>query len=155
MFVINNKPTEYDFGGSRTRLLVPGEQTGGAWCMLEIFAPAGRSTPTHRHEREDETLMLLEGQLEVVVDGAPHRLKPGENVVLGRGTTHQFVNRGATTAHYLLICSPAGFDRFVAASSDAYDSTVAPVPPNDAAKTRMRAAAIEFGIDIVPPAEKN
>jgi quercetin dioxygenase-like cupin family protein len=155
VFVINQKPAEYDFGGSHTRLVVPGEQTGGAWCMLEIFAPAGRATPVHRHEREDETLMLLDGDLEVMVDGTRHRLKPGENVVLGRGTTHQFTNRGTTTAHYLLICSPAGFDRFVAASSDAYDGAVASVPPSDTAKARMRAVAREFGIDIVQPASQS
>ncbi|WP_148669154.1 cupin domain-containing protein [Burkholderia pyrrocinia] len=151
MFILNQTPAEYDFGGSRTRLVVPGEHTGGAWCMLEIFAPAGRATPVHRHEREDETLILLSGDLEVVVDGTPHHLHPGENVVLGRGTTHQFVNRGATTAHYLLVCSPAGFDRFVETCSDTYDGAAVPAPPTDASKTRMREAASRFGIVLIPP----
>jgi uncharacterized cupin superfamily protein len=151
VFVLNDKPVEYDFGGSRTRLLVSGEHTEGAYCMLEIFAPAGRATPMHRHEREDETLFMLDGELEVMVDGTPHRLLSGSTIVLPRGTQHQFINRTEQTAHYLLICTPAGFERFVDACTDAHTEPVTPQAPSDADKARMRAAAADFGITLIPP----
>jgi quercetin dioxygenase-like cupin family protein len=151
MFVINRTPTEYDFGGSRAKLLVSGEHSDGAYCMLEFFSPAGRATPTHRHQHEDETVLMLNGELDVNIEGTPHRLRPGDAVLLRRGTTHQLVNRSDHTAHYLVICAPAGFDRFVDACADVLSGPLDPQPPSEAAKARMRAAAPQFGITLLPP----
>jgi uncharacterized cupin superfamily protein len=151
VLTLNNQPVEYDFGGSRTRLLVSGEQTAGAHCMFEITAPAGRATPMHRHTHEDETLHILDGEMEVIVDGAPHKLPIGSTIVLPRGSTHQFVNRTDQSARYLLVCTPAGFDGFVGACAEASDEAVEPKPPTDADKARMRAAAAQFGITLIPP----
>ncbi|WP_162600670.1 cupin domain-containing protein [Paraburkholderia sp. C35] len=151
MFVLNDKPVEYDFGGSRTRLLVSGDQTGNAYCMLELFSPAGRASPMHRHQHEDETLHMLDGELEVIVDGAPQCLRPGSMLVLPRGTEHQIINRTGQTAHYLVICTPAGFERFVDTCADAQTGPVEARIPTDADKVRMRDAATQFGITLLPP----
>ncbi|AJK46697.1 cupin [Burkholderia plantarii] len=151
MFILNDKPVEYDFGGSRTRLLASGAQTGDAFCMLEIFSPGNRATPMHRHEHEDETLLLLEGELEVMVDGVPHHVLPGHTLVFPRGTEHQITNRIEQTARYLVICTPAGFDRFVDACADAQPGPVDAGLPTDADKARMHAAAAQFGITLIPP----
>lgn len=151
MVTLNDTPIEYDFGGSRTRLLVSGERTGGAYCMFEIFAPAGRATPMHRHTSEDETLLMIDGELDVMVDGTHNRLRPGSTIVLPRGTEHQFINPTQQTVRYLLICTPAGFDGFVDACADANTTPVEPKPPTDADKVRMRAAAARFGITLIPP----
>jgi quercetin dioxygenase-like cupin family protein len=150
MYASNQAPVEYDFGGSRARVLVPGASTGNAWCLLEIFSPAGRATPLHRHEREDETLVVLEGALDVTVDGRHHRLLPGESIVLPRGTAHTFRNPTADTARYLVICTPAGFDGFVDACAIAKAAPFEPSIPTDADKARMRAAAERFGIALNP-----
>ena len=143
---------EYNLGGSRTRILVSGAQTSNAYCVLEMQSPAGRATPAHRHENEDETLLMLEGELDVIVDGAQQRLVAGSTVVLSRGTRHQLINAGTQAARYLVICAPAGFDRFVQACADAQPAPIEPSAPTDADKARMREAATRFDITLYPPA---
>jgi uncharacterized cupin superfamily protein len=151
MYAPANSKTDYDFGGSHARVLVPGASTNNAWCLLEIFSPAGRATPLHRHEHEDETLVVLEGALDVTVNGQHHRLLPGASIVLPRGTEHTFCNPTADTARYLVICTPAGFDDFVDACATARTAPFEPSIPTDADKARMRAAAERFGITLIKP----
>ncbi|BCG03976.1 hypothetical protein PPGU19_085440 (plasmid) [Paraburkholderia sp. PGU19] len=54
-------------------------------------------------------------------------------------------------ARYLVICTPAGFDRFVDACADAQPGPVEAGLPTEADTTRMRAAATQFGITLIPP----
>ena len=154
MLFYNETPVEYNFGGSRARLLVPGEQTANAFCMLEIEAPAGRVTPMHQHANEDETVLMLEGELDVTVDGTPYRLERGASIVLPRGSRHQLINSSDAAARYLVICAPAGFDRFVDACADKVVNGEAPPLPDDAAKARMREAAARFEITLFAPPAK-
>ncbi|MDR5761321.1 cupin domain-containing protein [Caballeronia sp. LZ035] len=152
MSVIHADAIEYDFGGSRTRIHVSGAHTGDAYCVLEIASPAGRATPMHHHDREEETIVIVEGALKVVVNGAPKVLHAGESLTLARGERHQLINVGAQTARYLVICVPAGFDRFVQACADPQPAPAELHEPTVAAKSRMVEAAARFGITIHPPA---
>ena len=43
MFVLNTNPPEYNFAGTRMRLLMSGKETGGAFCMMEFFGPPNRA----------------------------------------------------------------------------------------------------------------
>jgi uncharacterized cupin superfamily protein len=147
-------PLEYDFGGSRARLLASGAQTGNAYCMFDIYSPAGRATPMHQHQHEDETVTIIEGELEVIVDDRRIRLPEGSSVTLPRGSRHQLINPTANTCRYMVVCSPSGFERFVDACSDAQTPKVEPGVPDERVKARMRAAAESFGITIYPPAVK-
>jgi len=42
-----------------------GEDTGGAYCLLEVSLAAGIGVPRHTHTREDETFYVTSGELEV------------------------------------------------------------------------------------------
>lgn len=147
----NIKPVDYDFGGSHARLLVSGKQSAGSYCMIEIFSPAGRATPTHRHQHEDETIHMLEGELDVNIEGTTHTFRAGETLYLQRGTAHQLINRSDATARYLVICAPAGFDEFVEICADVLAAPYETAPPSDASKQKMRDAAPRFGITLLPP----
>ncbi|WP_429298093.1 cupin domain-containing protein [Paraburkholderia sp. GAS199] len=142
----------YDFGGSYTRILVSGAQTGDAYCVLEMASPAGRATPMHHHDHEEETLIMLEGELQTVGDDASQTLRVGESATFGRGTRHKLINSGTQTARYLVICAPAGFDRFVQACAEPREALAETQEPDDAFKARMRAAAERFGITLHAPA---
>jgi uncharacterized cupin superfamily protein len=141
---------EYDFGGSRTRILVSGAQTADAYCVLEMVSPAGRATPTHHHDREDETLIMLEGELALVVEGTTRLLRRGASVTLTRGIRHQLLNSSDQPARYLVICAPAGFDRFVQACADPQPAPLEMREPTQVVKARMRDAAAQFGITLHP-----
>ncbi len=149
----NIQPVEYDFGGSRARMLVSGKQSAGSYCMLEIFSPAGRATPNHKHQHEDETIHILDGELSVDIEGTLHTVCTGETLHLRRGTAHQLINRSDRTARYLLICAPAGFDEFVETCADPLSAPFVPAPPSAVVKERMREAAPRFGITLLSPSD--
>lgn len=149
----NIPPIDYDFGGSHARMLVSGKQSAGSYCMLEITSPAGRATPDHKHEHEDETIHVLDGELSVNIEGNLHRVGAGETLFLQRGTAHQLINRSDRSARYLLICAPAGFDDFVEMCAEPLSAPFDIAAPSTMAKEKMRAAAPQFGITLLPPSE--
>ena len=44
MFVLNAQAPEYNFAGTRLRLLISGKDIAGVFCMMEIFGPTMRIT---------------------------------------------------------------------------------------------------------------
>jgi mannose-6-phosphate isomerase-like protein (cupin superfamily) len=49
----------------------------------------------------DELLMVVEGELEVEIDGAPHRRAPGDEVFIPARALHTVRNVGGATARWL------------------------------------------------------
>jgi quercetin dioxygenase-like cupin family protein len=131
---------------------VRGEETGGAVGIVEIMAPPGDMPPLHVHQREDETFYVLEGELELHVgDSAPVRVLPGACTVAPRGIPHVYRVVSGEAARFLVVTTPAGFERFVAeASIPARENAL---PPVDAEPDmgRLMAAAAAAGIDIIAP----
>ena len=72
--------------------------------------PAQTGPPPHVHHAEDETFVLLDGELEFHVDHDVHQAKPGSVIFVPRGTTHHFANVGDGLARMLFMYSPAGME---------------------------------------------
>jgi quercetin dioxygenase-like cupin family protein len=130
------------FFGTRIRILVPGAETGCAFCVLEVRSPAGNATPLHVHHRETETLHLLEGAITAIVDGRPVEALAGDTVVLPPNVPHRLTT-GRRDTRTLLFCTPAGFDDFVRTVG-----TETQVAADPVAMARAIAVAAEFGIDV-------
>jgi mannose-6-phosphate isomerase-like protein (cupin superfamily) len=99
-------------GGIRTRIVQTGEDTDGAFCLLVDEPPPGWSLPPHRHLREAETILVLEGAFCLDVGGERIELGPGESVVVPAGTTHSGGALGDGGGRRVVIFSPAGLERF-------------------------------------------
>jgi len=56
---------------------------------LIIMLPAQRH-PSHRHMKKEETFQLLHGDLTVNLNGVEYALKPGDILLVERGTWHSF-----------------------------------------------------------------
>lgn len=138
------------FTGSKVKVLMSGKYTAGQFCMLEFKGPAGRSTPLHSHDREEETIHMLRGQLEVTMGDEMVTLRAGDTILLPRRVAHRLSTQGNEDAHYLVLCTPAGFDEFVlACAGDDSTSTDTPLPtPVDIACLREQAP--RFGITLFP-----
>lgn len=148
--ILNDKPLEYNFAGARVRLLTSGDDTGGAFCMLEMFSPPGKATPLHVHEREDETITVLEGHVNLTVGDQEVQLHAGETAIMPRDIAHRIATDDTTAARYLVVCTPAGFEDFVEACADAQQGPVIPTAPGPEDIARMRAAAPHYGITLLP-----
>ncbi|MGZ8379221.1 MAG: cupin domain-containing protein [Gemmatirosa sp.] len=83
------------------------EDTAGTLSMIEVTLSAGGGVPDHVHARDDETMYVLEGSLDVRVGDEHLALGAGGCAFAPRGTVHGFSNPGFATARLLLIASPA------------------------------------------------
>jgi quercetin dioxygenase-like cupin family protein len=132
------------FLGSRERLLVSGEQSGGEFALLAGGGERGHSSPWHRHRLASETFVVLDGEILVDVDGQRHVAGPGHTAILPRDLPHGFVVV-SDSARWLTLHTPAGFDAFVQAVSD---TARADAVPDRAA---LVAIATEHAIEILGP----
>lgn len=139
--------------GDLYRLLATTEDTGGTYALWETTAMPGLpGPPPHVHHNEDEAFYVLEGEIELFVDGAVSTAGPGAFVNIPRGTLHTFKNAGATPARMLGMVAPGGFEGFFEEVGEpATDPSKPPEGPPDVEK--VLATAPKYGLEIPPPPE--
>ena len=93
-----------------------GRSTGGSLTVIEVTVDAG--PPRHTHSREDESLYVLTGTLDVACGPDRFRAGPGSFVFLPRNLPHAFRSVGGP-ATGLLIVTPGGLDEYFAELSAA------------------------------------
>jgi quercetin dioxygenase-like cupin family protein len=98
----------------RSTVLARGEDSGGRLSVVEIVVPAGSAgPPLHRHDF-DEAFYVLEGELVLRVADDLLPRTAGQLALAPRGAAHALANRRDTPARFLLVCTPAGFERHFA-----------------------------------------
>ena len=72
---------------------------------LVTLAPGAASALRHWHEREDEFIYVLEGEICLIDNSGEHHLKPGmcAGFKAGIANGHNLANRGTAPAMYLEI----------------------------------------------------
>lgn len=126
------------------------EQTGGAFGLCEQWAPAGSTTPYHLHRNEDESFYVLEGKVTFVTEDRRIEGRPGSFVFLPRGVPHGLRVGGTSSARYLVLTTPGGFEDFVVEMGEpAVQRVLPPAVPPDMAK--LMALAAKYGIEILGP----
>jgi quercetin dioxygenase-like cupin family protein len=70
--------------------LVAGENTeGAAVSMMHVILLPGKGHDRHNHPDSDEILYILAGEGDQMVDdGAPQRVRPGDTVYIPKGAFH-------------------------------------------------------------------
>lgn len=63
------------------------------YCKKLIVVLKGQEHPNHRHKRKEETFQLLYGDLEVNLNGNIHKMKPGDKLLVERGSWHTFKSK--------------------------------------------------------------
>jgi quercetin dioxygenase-like cupin family protein len=94
-----------------TNVLLRSEQTGGQVSVTEIVVPPHiAGPPLHRHDF-DEAFYMLEGELIFQVDDTLVTKGVGEVSFAARNVAHTLANHSDAPARYVLVCTPAGFER--------------------------------------------
>ena len=75
-------------------------------------APSFPGPPLHVHPGFDESYLVLEGRLEVVVGEQVNELTSGALAYISGSTPHTFRNPTAERVRFLSVCSPGGFEDF-------------------------------------------
>ena len=138
--------------GDRVAILLEGGDTGGQYTVMEATLPPNAGPPPHVHTREDETFLVLAGEVTFYVGEKTVVLKKGEFIFAPRNIPHHFKNTGATDAVLLETSLPAGVERFFeAAGKPLATRQDRPQPPTAEDIKHMRAIAPDFGITILTP----
>lgn len=88
MFILNEKDREYRFGNSGPKYLMQGPRMNFAVVQ---FQP-GEDFQAHLHNIMEENFFILEGEIDIVVDGTVHHLKQGDFIHIEPGETHYCMN---------------------------------------------------------------
>jgi quercetin dioxygenase-like cupin family protein len=108
-------------------VLLRGEETGSVLSATEIVVPPRNAgPPLHRHDF-DEAFYVLDGELTFQIDDVLMTRTMGDLCFAPRNVVHALANHGEAPARYLLICTPAGFERHWA--REAAHAAGTPVPP--------------------------
>src|SRR5215217_2213298 len=138
--------------GDRYTIKAGGEETGGAFALVEALVPPGGGPPPHIHHREDEAFYVLEGELLFHADGRDIAAGAGSWVTLARGSLHHFKNVGDKPARMLIVVTPAGLERyFLEIGRSAVDDDGEAVAPTREDIEKLLAVAPRYGIKIRQP----
>jgi mannose-6-phosphate isomerase-like protein (cupin superfamily) len=95
------------------RVLLRSEQSDGQVSMIETAPGPGAGPPLHHHDF-DEAFYVMEGELTFQLRDERFRVGPGELAFAPRGVPHTFANLTDAPARQLIVCTPAGFERYFA-----------------------------------------
>jgi quercetin dioxygenase-like cupin family protein len=133
-------------------LLLTGEDTGGAACLIDATIPPGGGPAPHLHTREDEIFYILEGEVTFDIAGKTTVVRPGTSIYAPRNQRHRFHNASTKPARMLMTITPAGLEQMfleVAQPVPAGATTVPPPTPDQIAA--VMSAAPRYGITLFPP----
>jgi quercetin dioxygenase-like cupin family protein len=137
-------------GGERYLNKLSGAETGGAFLLTEIEIPPDAGPPLHRHTNEDESFVILEGELTFWLGGKTMRAAPGTVIFAPRDVPHTFKNCTSSPARAAVLVSPPGVERFFREFGAPLPGTDAP-PPDDVMVERILKLAPTYGIEIIGP----
>ena len=100
------------------RILLRAEQSGGAVAVVENTVGANWGGP-HLHKHDfDEGFYVLEGELTFQLKDEVVTKRAGDFVFAPRNVAHTLANHSGAPARYVLVITPAGFERYFARMND-------------------------------------
>ncbi|HEX6026136.1 MAG TPA: cupin domain-containing protein [Solirubrobacter sp.] len=111
------------------KILLRSEQSGGHVSIVETGIPGRKQGPyLHTHDF-DEAFYLLDGELTFQLGEELMTVRAGEMAFAPRGVPHTFANRSDAPARYLIVITPAGFERhFARLNPDPPEWAMQPIP---------------------------
>jgi quercetin dioxygenase-like cupin family protein len=90
--------------------------TDDSYALIEVTSPPKvPGPPPHYHEHEREFFLIMQGELDVMIDGAWKTMRAGDFAELPPRSVHTFVNNAGRDAVWITGWRPKGFQRFFAA----------------------------------------
>jgi mannose-6-phosphate isomerase-like protein (cupin superfamily) len=127
------------------------DETAGAFLLFEDRLGHGKVTPLHIHPDSDETMIVLEGEITMHIDGDDHTVGVGGLACAPRGVPHAFMVSGAEGARLLCLHTPGCCAAFyMDASEPAGREAGDDDGPVDMSKVQASAAR-NGGIEILGP----
>ena len=157
-----NKPTivEADKGkyismvGDTYRIVVGGEETDGAYAVIDMMVPKDGGPGPHSHADIQESFYVMDGEIEVKTEDGAYIAKTGTfiNIPFG-GLVHCFKNKQEKPAHLWCVVVPAGLEAMFRETGQPVESGTFLPPPKMTPKLagKFKAIAEKYGQKLYPP----
>jgi quercetin dioxygenase-like cupin family protein len=139
------------FVGTLAIIKVPGEAVGGRFDLTEFLFPRHASPPKHTHP-QDETFVVLEGELTVEAGDERFEAGPGGTAVFPAGVAHTF-RVDSQTARVLVLSTPAGLEGLYRDAGVPADAPTLPPhgTPRPSSEEMSRIFAAHGQVNVGPP----
>ncbi len=124
------------FLGTLATIRIAGAASDGRFALIEFLFPQHASPPLHTHP-QDESYIVLDGQLTLQAGEQRFQLATGAAAVVPMGVAHTF-RVDSDTARVLVLSTPAGLEELVRDGS--VPAITRTLPPSDA----QRPSAVEL-----------
>lgn len=91
------------FTGVEIKRLVPGNMANSLEPCLFTLKPGGTSGDITSNTPGEEFVLLLNGNLEITLDGKPYELKEGDNIYFKSSVPHSFRNKSNSPSKVLWV----------------------------------------------------
>lgn len=141
-----NKKNSYWYIGHLMSLLVGSKETGGRYALLRATERRGLEPPPHTHTREDETFLILKGEVVYAVGNQTFNAKEGDVMFLPKNIQHSFKIQ-TDTLETMILLNPGGFEQFfVEMGKPAGELELPPMPQGPPDIKRLVATASKYGV---------
>jgi len=132
-----------DLGNFGMSLKATGEETGGAFTLLEAAEPPDFGPPMHIHHDAAEAFYVLEGEYHIYIDDTAYDCPAGSFIFIPSGIRHGF-RVGAAPSRKLVLFTPAAMVGY-------FDQLSAAIKGGDADPDRLDEIARRHGMEVVGP----
>lgn len=102
MYIVNENEREYRFGDNGPKYLMKGPRMNFAVVQFQ----AGNDFPAHYHNYMEENFFVLEGEVDIIVDGVTNHLKKGDFIHIEPHEVHYVVNNSKNVMKMISTLAP-------------------------------------------------
>ncbi len=130
-----------DLGGFQMTIKATGEQTSGAFSLLEAEEPAGFGPPLHIHRDAAEAFYVVEGEYVIFIEGRETLCPAGSFIFIPAGIEHGF-RVGRVASRKLNFYTPAAMVGY-------FDDVAAAVKAGNVDPGALSEIAGRYSMDVV------
>lgn len=122
-------PTQTFSWGAIKWFITPDRTPGSALTFGEVILLPGRGHDRHNHPHSEEILYVLSGEGEqMIADGAPFQVRPGDTIHVPTAVFHATINTGWEPLRLLATYNPGGPEKALADLPDFAEAPAEVVP---------------------------
>ncbi len=125
-----------------------GDDTGGAFALVENTVQPENGPPPHIHLREDETFFVLEGEFSFLRGDTTFSANPGSFIYIPKGTLHTYKNVGGVIGRLVFLLTPAGFEKFFEEIGEPAKDKITPPPFDPATVEKLLKLAPKYHLEV-------
>ncbi|ADQ68202.1 cupin [Halogeometricum borinquense DSM 11551] len=137
--------------GGLALLKATADETDGSFNLVERRGDENRVvTPLHVHRSDDELWYVLDGEMELFIDGELLSAEPGDTAFAPQNVPHA-LRIAADGTRYLVLRTPGNKSLFGAVGTSVDEVTVPTDGPDDAERDRLDTFVENSDVEILGP----